>query len=103
MLLNDCLCGTICTYPKVGSTEVSTIPNTHICDLGGGGVDVLNDPKEIMLAHANEIIILLIFIRIVLYLWLVPEQRFIYLDNLARTSQLNWVLKQFGGTHFPNH
>ena len=62
------LCGTICTYPKAGSTEVSTIPNTHICDLGG----ILDDPKEIMFALDDDIIILLIFI--VLYLWLVPEK-----------------------------
>ena len=26
---------------KAGSTEVFTIPNTHICDLGG----ILDDPK----------------------------------------------------------
>ena len=29
------LFGTICTYPKAGSTEVSAIPSTHSCDLEG--------------------------------------------------------------------
>ena len=46
------LCGKICTYPKAGSTEVSAIPNAHICDLGGGILDV---PKEMMLAHDDII------------------------------------------------
>ena len=65
MLLNDwsrvlaSLFNTSCAHPKAGSTEVSAILNTHICDLE----DVLNDPKEIMLVHDGDIVILLVIIH----------------------------------------
>ena len=77
---------TICTYPKANWLyKPSQIP--------------IVSSSMTLIKYQYMMMILLLIVRIVLYLWLVPEKWFTHMDTLAKTFQLIWILNKFDATH----